>query len=239
MSVCQLSDSGQFVAVLGGVASLQQVRRISGSDQAHKGALYRLKPDVEIDIRRRPSTTRGTLNQHFATHVNTVWRCFNLPHDIVDSLMSDAAPYHIPINQGIVNAMGVEFDIMSTLEEAVPQVLEEIDPPTAEASSSTAGATSSGAEMHPDGNAMRLNMEVGKVLDRLHSIAKPRQGGIITHTFEPVHVVNALLLKSLAKPSASLHDLLAASAPFLGGPLKQTRSQMNCSLEGLLFQDQM
>ena len=81
VAVSQLSQSGRFIAVLGGVAALRDVKHIVGTHQCFKGSVVRLKPEIEGEIRTSPSTTGGTLNDHFGAYCASVWRCVNLAHD--------------------------------------------------------------------------------------------------------------------------------------------------------------
>ena len=47
--------------------------------------------------------------------------------------------------------------------------------------------------------------------------AIPTAGGVVTHHYEPIHVIASLELRGLLKPSASLKDVFSTVASFLFG----------------------
>ena len=59
--------------------------------------------------------------------------------------------------------------------------------------------------------------DADRALARLHRLALPLAAGAVTHMFTPETMLAALRLKSKLKPSSSMRDAIAATAPLLFG----------------------
>ena len=96
-----VGQGGHLVALLGGVALLQDAQRIRGEDKQHAGVVFRLKPEVEARIRTSPAQSGGQLNTHFITHAAKVWRCWPVCTEDMIRFANGEVDFACMLNRGI------------------------------------------------------------------------------------------------------------------------------------------
>lgn len=206
--------------VVAGVVRLKAPVSISSTDFQKNNGVFKLCSDAERDARLVPTENATTLNQEFSAFAGQSWRCLPLSDSDIDALFGSTPADFLRVNQSVFKAMGVETTCVHDLKEVVPSLDGVTESGSVETHSLPAAPSSYLVESSP--NTFKQVVDNATVanaaIDRLHGLAVPTSGGIVTHRFEPATMLKALLLKSKMKASQTLQSILAVSSWFLFGP---------------------
>jgi hypothetical protein len=206
--------------IVAGVVRLKAPVSVSSTDFQKSNGVFKLCSDAERDARVVPTENATTLNQEFSSFAGQSWRCVPLPHSDIDALFGSTPIDFLRVDQSVFKALGVEATCVHDLKEVVPSLDGVTESGSVETYSLPAAPSSSHVDSCPNtfkqvvGNATDANAAI----DRLHALAVPTSGGIVTHRFEPATMLKSLLLKSKMKASQTLQSILAVSSWFLFGP---------------------
>ena len=120
---CVLPD-GTLIGVFGGYCSLQQPFPITVASSNGTGAVYNLRPEIEMQVRRSPTVFGDALNSSFAALAGSSWRVWPLPSDLMRALQESRTPDYMAVERKHVLAIGVEPEICASIRDVVPDFAE-------------------------------------------------------------------------------------------------------------------
>lgn len=217
LRVCQLSSSGLHVAVLGGSCLLDQPVVLTADSSRYRGVVFALAPGVEQLVRQSPSATGHALNEHFTAFASSSWRCWILDNALCQAFRSNRPPAYISIERKHLQAIGVEAEIVANVLEICPGLEEGHGVGAGDIANSARPTLPPTDDGTNSGDVAVASADALRAAQRLHEIARPTSGGIVTHTYDPFHILAALQLRHDVKPSVHLPILLAHAAPFFFG----------------------
>jgi len=118
-TIAEVLQRAECVAVLGSVCLLQAPLEISGSDCVNRSAVFRLKPQVELAVRRSPALCGGSLNDNFIAYAATEWRVWPVSPQVQSSLSGPCLPQYIPAERKHASAIGVEITHVNIVLELI------------------------------------------------------------------------------------------------------------------------
>ena len=130
-----------------------------------------------------------------------------------------APPLYIETNKKVSDGIGVDVTLQNSLSDVIPDLnnVPDLVEDVGEAPASSASVALSGREQASGSTDGVAVADATRALERLHSVAIPREGGIVTHMYSPFHIISALQLNSALKPQTTLQSIFALTAPFLFG----------------------
>ena len=137
---------------------------------------------------------------------------------MVSAFEQDTPPVQMDVENKHFKAMGVTPDVVQASSEVIPTFSEsglEGDTLLHDHDERRVAAEDPAADQRA--NSMSPQDDASRALQRLHSICRPRHGGIITHTYSPSTLISALQLNRHLKPDTSISTVLAKAAPFFFG----------------------
>ena len=212
--ICRLCEvDSLFYAVLGGVVLLVSPISVTHSDFVLRGVVDRLKPDAERRVRLSPAINGLSLNANLAAFATHVWRVIHLPTSEVAALRSPSQ-YFVEISPKHKAAMGLEAELLGSIFEALPSGVGVLDADPEQALSQPPQSSSAATQSFESSAIVIATRDAERALEHVRTVAVPRGGGIVTHTFPPERMLQALQLSSVLKPGTSLQSALALAAPF-------------------------
>ena len=188
----KLQQSFSVVLLIGGGAYLVNPITVESTSWQCQRSVSRLKPFFDNSFRSCQATCGGSLQHNFIDFTQE-WRVLHIDAATADALMSSHPPSHIPGTENIARAMCIDLENCQSLADVLPNLDVEYQCPPD-------GATSGTAEQEPTrpdqdfntssgGDALTGRKDAERALERLNDIAIPTAGGVITHHYEPIHVI--------------------------------------------------
>ena len=202
------------MAILAGVSLLAEARPVTTASMHNRAAVFLLKSDVETSIRNSPTNNGCRLNDHFLAHSASSWRCWPVDAGVIANWSDGRLSDYINVEAKHANAIGIEPEIIDSLNDVIPNAFGSAAEPSANDSGGPVAPVQHDI-LHPLPDVKNcVNGAVSSFSLHVHSIAKPRLGGVVTHTYEPYYILKGLLFKSNLRPAASISDALQDAVPF-------------------------